>query len=256
MTTIEVLEYTEAKDQIKSGRYAEALPKLYRLAGSYPQDQEIQDLIKFSLNIQQPPMPAPQPIYVPQPQPIYYTQPVYYQATQPKKPRIYTLYGIGVFLTVISLVLPWLKGNTFRTVGITEFSINFFGDVNGSLEDRLQIGFPAQPRLVNEMHGGILAIFVLILTVSFLIGVFIKNTPFNYYLLGLSLVGLIIFGYMLINLGRFSDIANTPAPNIQGYVAPVNISIGPLFGGLGILLILIGGIIIVRQPAKKFESNR
>lgn len=72
MTTFELLDFTEAKDLVKVGRFQEALPKLYRLAGSYPQDQEIQDLIKLCLNVQQP-QPVysmPVPVYQsPQPQP-------------------------------------------------------------------------------------------------------------------------------------------------------------------------------------------
>jgi hypothetical protein len=37
MTTFELLDFTEAKEQVKVGRFSEALPKLYRLAATYPE---------------------------------------------------------------------------------------------------------------------------------------------------------------------------------------------------------------------------
>jgi hypothetical protein len=49
MTTFELLDFTEAKEQVKVGRFSEALPKLYRLAAIYPENTEIQNLIKQCL---------------------------------------------------------------------------------------------------------------------------------------------------------------------------------------------------------------
>lgn len=46
MNTTDLISLSEAKELIDAGKKAEALPRLYALAASYPQDPEIQELIR------------------------------------------------------------------------------------------------------------------------------------------------------------------------------------------------------------------
>ena len=49
MTPTELVELAEAKDLMKNRQYRRALDKLYKLAGSYPQDMDLQNLINICL---------------------------------------------------------------------------------------------------------------------------------------------------------------------------------------------------------------
>lgn len=55
MTTLEILEYTQAKEEFKAGMFNEALIKLYQLASTYPDDGEIQELIIVCLRARREP---------------------------------------------------------------------------------------------------------------------------------------------------------------------------------------------------------
>jgi hypothetical protein len=234
MTTIEILEFTEAKDFVIAGRFNEALPKLYRLAGSYPQDQEIQDLIKRCLSIQQ---PLPQPIYYPQP---YYGPPPVQIINKASSNRwAFLISGLGVIATIVSLFLTWLKLEFDFKSGLYELSFNGFGGKSGSLTMLTQVEDSTLAKLTDKLEWWYVVFGIILLFIIVTAGIIqpTKNTATLLIVVSLFFTAYLIYKYFVL-----IDFSTMTSNNIKTNLATgLTSESGLLSAELGPVVAIIGG---------------
>ena len=120
LSTTDLLTLNDLKDMIAEGKRADVMQGLFALAAKYPQNVELQELIRANL----PPEVAygqPQPYYPPAPPPQYYQSappPQYYQPPQPyygRPPKNVAFLKVLAVLFGLAAIVLFLVASRFSS---------------------------------------------------------------------------------------------------------------------------------------------